>query len=365
MLHIGVNLLVLTRHPPAGTGFHAINLFEALVAANQPDIIITGFAARGTEAYFSLKAGAKLHLLPSTSRLDRLANELVRLPLAARASRVDLVLNPAFLGVRWGSPRRSLIIHDLYFRSDPTLVPKRRRWLLRTVTPWLARGSDPLFAVSKATRAQMCKFYPELGQRTKVLVNGNRVLAGAPTPTSPFTRPYLLMVGTLTPNKAPEVVVAALAKLRRSGIDLMLVHIGDDCGRLNPLAAEADISDDVVVLGRQPDNVLRNHYAHALAVVLPSIQEGFGLPLIEAQACGAPIIASNCDALKEVGADAASFFRLDDPSALADAVLTLIADPAHRSDLIERGQRNAARYSWERTAAEFLHAIACTDQNSL
>lgn len=357
-LHIGVNLLVLTRRPPAGTGYYAISLFEALVEVDRPGTTVTGFAAQEAAGYFSARARERLHILPSGGRRDRVLNELLRLPRAARRAGVDVTVNPAFLGAPWGSPRRALVIHDLYFRSVPTLMPRRRRWLLRAAVPWLARASDPVFAVSAATRTELAAFYPPLGARARVLHNGNRTLRGDASPASPTSRPYLLMVGTLTANKSPEVVVAALAALRRMGRDLMLVHIGDDQGRLAPLAAAAGVEADVAVLGHQPDDVLLTHYAHCAALVLPSIREGFGLPLIEAQAQGAPVIASDCDALVEVGGDAALFFPVNDPDALVEAVLTVLDDPARRAVLVERGRANAAKFSWDRTAAELLAALA-------
>ncbi len=360
---IGVNLLVLTERPPGGTGHHAVSLFEALVEAELAQATsarLTGFAVEAAAPYFSAQARSRLVLLPSGRGLERIVNELLRLPLAARRYGIDLMVNPAFFGAPWGSPSRALIIHDVYFRSVPHLVPWRRRMLLRAVVPLLGRRSDAIFTVSQSTRSELARFYPQLGSRAEVLHSGNRLLSGpgADLSQSPVDRPYLLMVGHLTANKAPETVISALAILKREGRSLALVHVGDDGGRLPPLAAEAGVAADVVTLGRQPDHVLAACYEHCEALVIPSVREGFGLPLIEAQALGAPVIASSCEALVEVGSNSALYFPVHSPEGCAKAILTLLADPERRRELVERGYVNCARFRWDKTAQRLLEALA-------
>lgn len=360
-MHVGINLLVLNALPPGGTGYHAISLFEALVEAEETGATtarVTGFATGEAVRYFSPLARRRLRLLPTGGGVQRVLNELVRLPREAKRAGVDMVVNPAFLGAPWSGRRRALIVHDLYFRSDPLLVPVRRRLLLRMVVPLLGRASDPIFAVSGTTKTQLERHYPALGARTQVLYSGNRAVGTAPAPPRTLiAHPYLLMVGHLTANKLPETAVTALAELRREGRDLMLLHIGDDGGRLAPLAAAAGISADVATLGRQSDDVLAHHYAHCAALVIPSIREGFGLPLLEAQAHGAPVIASDCDALTEISGGAALFFPVDDPVTCAAAIRQILDFPACRDDMVERGRANAATFRWERTARELLTAL--------
>jgi len=359
---IGVNLLVLTDRPPGGTGHHAISLFEALVAAEhagETKACFTGFAEEAAALHFSPEACSRLVLLPSGKGWRRAVNELLRLPLAARRRGVEWVINPAFFGAPWGTRRRALIIHDLYFRSVPHLVPVRRRRMLQAIVPLLARRSEAIFTVSQATKTELERFYPRLGARAQVLHSGNRVLRqpDEALPPPPVSRPYLLMVGHLTANKRPETVIAALAALKREGRDLALVHVGDDGGRLAPLGAQAGVAEDITALGPQPDSVLAACYAHCEALVLPSIREGFGLPLIEAQAQGAPVIASSCDALVEVGDDTALYFPVEDAGQCAEAIRAVLDDREQRRLLVERGFANAARFRWDRTASRLIAAL--------
>ena len=363
---IGVNLLVLTDRPPGGTGYHAISLFEALVAAERDGVTraqVTGFAEERAARHFSDRLRSRLVLLPSGGGFTRFANELVRLPLAASRGGFDVIINPAFFGAPWGSARRALIIHDLYFRSVPGLVPWRRRMLLKAIVPLLGRRSDAIFTVSQATRADLARYYPRLGARAQVLHSGNRALQVpgddlAPNSIErPVERPYLLMVGHLTANKSPETVVSALALLKRAGRELALVHVGQDGSRLEALGAEAGLAADIVTLGPQPDPVLAACYAQCEALVIPSIREGFGLPLIEAQAHGAPVIASSCAALEEVGGDTALYFPVDSAQKCAEAILAVIDDRERRRLLVERGYANCARFRWDHTASRLLDAL--------
>ncbi len=375
-VRIGVNLLVLTDRPPGGTGYHAISLFEALVEAEQDGTTraqILGFAAGAAAQHFSPAARERLVMLPPGRGWRRALNEWVRLPLAARRAGITWMINPAFFGAPWGSPKRALIIHDLYFRSVPHLVPSRRRVLLRAVMPLLGARSDIIFTVSNATRTELARFYPGLAKRTLLLPSGNRALLSPgdqrterddrPAPPrsaylpAQVRQPYLLMVGHLTANKSPQTVVAAMAALNQVGRDLTLVHVGDDAGRLGPLGTEMCGPGDIVALGPQPDRVLAACYEHCTALVIPSIREGFGLPLIEAQAHGAPVIASSCDALMEVGGDAALYFPVGSVTACAEAISLVLDNAVTRDRLIERGYANAARFRWDRTARLLLEHI--------
>ena len=359
---IGLNLLVLTERPPGGTGHHAISLFEALVEAETRGSTrarITGFAIAAAARHFSLEARARLVPLPGGGAATRMANEMLRLPRAAAKAGIDVLVNPAFFGAPWGRVKRALIIHDLYFRSAPRLVPPRRRALLRAIVPLLARRSHAIFTVSQATKSELERYYPQAGAKAHVLHNGNRSLLG-PGETAggpPVDAPYLLMVGHLTANKSPETVVRALAILREAGRDLVLVHVGDDAGRLAPLAATAGLSDRIMMLGPQSDAVLAACYAHCEALVIPSLHEGFGLPLIEAQAHGAPVVASDCDALVEVGGRSALYFPVASPQECAQAVASILDDRPRRDALVERGFENAARFRWDLTAERLLEVL--------
>ena len=175
-------------------------------------------------------------------------------------------------------------------------------------------------------------------------------------PRNESTRPYVLFVGEPEERKGLSTLAAAMAllpKTMRSGTDLVIAgasgrypvpHVPDDVGVRN--------------VGWVEDQTLAALYAGAAAFVYPSEYEGFGLPMIEAMASGAPVIATDAPGLREAGADAAEYVRPGAPQELARAIEAVLADPARANDLRERGLARTKDLTWERTARRTLDVIS-------
>jgi glycosyltransferase involved in cell wall biosynthesis len=173
---------------------------------------------------------------------------------------------------------------------------------------------------------------------------------------------YLLYVSSLNPFKRPDSVVRALGELRRSGFEpppLRLAGRPDpvDRERVTTLAAAEGVADLVRIEGVVPHARLPELYRGAICLVYPSAVETFGLPPLEAMACGCPVIGSNRTSVPEVVGDAAVVVDPDDIPALAGAIRECVTDPALREDLRGRGYRNVRRFTWEKAAAETLEAL--------
>jgi glycosyltransferase involved in cell wall biosynthesis len=164
--------------------------------------------------------------------------------------------------------------------------------------------------------------------------------------------PYLLFVGAADPRKNLPATLAAYASLDRPGVDLVVV------GTNGPPQA------GVRWLGHVSDADLPWLYAGALALVFPSLYEGFGLPILEAMASGTPVITSRTSAIPEVAGDAAWYIAPDQESGLKNAIAQVLADPGLRSTLHHRGLQQAQGYSWARTAAGVLAACRAVANNS-
>ncbi|HKB15593.1 MAG TPA: glycosyltransferase family 1 protein, partial [Planctomycetota bacterium] len=163
-------------------------------------------------------------------------------------------------------------------------------------------------------------------------------------------RPYLISVGTIQPRKNLPVVFEALGRLRREGRDLRLVHVGGKGWLYQPVFAALDqcgVGDAVRFLEGVPDADLAVLYSAAAALAFPSRYEGFGIPCLEAMACGAPVIASRAGSLAEVVGDAGIAVEPQDAPAIAAGVARLLDDPPFRDDLVRRGYARAAGFSWE------------------
>ncbi len=167
--------------------------------------------------------------------------------------------------------------------------------------------------------------------------------------------PYSLYVGNAFPHKDVITAIRAFADLRRRGVVQTFVHVWREDEFLRRLQRQVEaegISDGVVWTGYLPDDQLASLYRNAAAYVFPSRYEGFGLPPLEAQAAGCPVVVARSSCLPEVLGDSVAWFEPGNVSQMVAAVERLAADSAYRSDLVQRGVENVGRFSWERLATQ-------------
>jgi glycosyltransferase involved in cell wall biosynthesis len=271
-------------------------------------------------------------------------------------------------------------LHDLIANDFPELVfPDRRARAFWQTKQWLAvKLARRLFTVSEASRE-------EISRRLRVSPGRIAVVPEAPDPVFyprlgverdrglgevgllPEER-YLLFAGGINPHKNIETLLDAYASLRAAGSPrLRLVLVGELEGGVYFSAARAVREritelglDDVLLPGHVSDHVLACLYSAAAAVVVPSLAEGFGLPAVEAAACGAPIVLSDIAPHRETLAQDALYFAPRDAAALAERVQELLGSEMLRRSLAQRGQRRVSRYSWDASAEvlrELVHRV--------
>ena len=169
--------------------------------------------------------------------------------------------------------------------------------------------------------------------------------------------PYVLHVGTIEPRKNLERLVTAMAHLAQRGTPHILVCAGAPgwgAAALHRHLEATGTGDRVRLLGAVPDAVLPALYAAADALAFPSLYEGFGLPLLEAMACGTPVVTSNVAAMPEIAGEAAVYVDPRDPEAIAAGLDRVLHDTGMRAALIDRGLARARSFTWERCARETL-----------
>jgi len=258
-----------------------------------------------------------------------------------------------------------LTVHDLIFRLFPRHHKRLNYWYLNAAMPLYCRRASAIIAVSQATRRDLIQAYGLDPAKITVVHE-----AAAPhfVPASParvaqvrarygLPEDYLLHVGTIEPRKNLSRLLEAIHALRQAGQDVRLVVVGgqgwlyaDVFRRLEELG----LGQAVQLPGYLPDADLPAVYSGARLVVVPSLYEGFGLPVLEAMACGAPVVCSRASSLPEVGGDAARYFNPDDVPAMADAILAVWRDAELRETLRRQGLARAAHFSWARAAEETL-----------
>jgi glycosyltransferase involved in cell wall biosynthesis len=272
--------------------------------------------------------------------------EQVALPAAAAARRAPLVLNPANtapLALR----RNVVVVHDAAALREPAWYSAAYATWQRAVLPLVVRRARHIVTVSEFSREELVRLAGADPARITVIAGGvdhARLHPGVdPAPARAalgLHRPYVLTVASRLPRKNLAALGPAAARLRDAGMELVAA------GGTRPQFALGDGADDGVrVLGIVPEELLPSLYAGAAAFVLPSLHEGFGLPVLEAMASGVPVVASDRGALPETCGGAALLVDPEDSEALADAIEAAMGDEA----LVAAGIARAAAFSWETT----------------
>lgn len=244
------------------------------------------------------------------------------------------------------------VVHDLAGLDRPDLHPARTVRQLRAQLRAVAR-CDAVIAVSQATADALTgRGVP--AALIHVVALGVRTFPPAVEPQI-GRRPYVLAVGSPVPRKAYGDLLRAMARLPPSPLALVIVGPPATEDRaLERLAAELGITDRYHRAGWAPDAELAGWYAGASALAAPSIDEGFGLPVVEAQAAGVPVVASDIAAHREVSGGAATLMPVGDVDALRDALAATVARGPEIEAAVTAGRANAARYTWEACAEATL-----------
>lgn len=332
-------------------------------------------------------AGRPRHLLrdlPVTERgtpipawwFERLT-ERFDLPRVEWFARFDVFFAPNFVPPPTRARKLVVTVHDLAFRLHPETAPHSTRWWLARIDRTLETASR-IIAVSDSTRRDLLELYPVEPDRVAVIPHGvdGRVFHAVSREDVDLVRrrfgiagPYLLSLGGIEPRKNLPNLVRAFALLPAelrptlvlAGGSVEWNPEGRDALRhaLSELPGQA--GERVVLTGYVGEREKVALLSGAEALVYPSLYEGFGLPVLEAMACGAPVVTSDVSALPEVAGEAALLVDPRDPTAIASAIERILREEDLRRDLVARGLARAARYTWEETArrtAALLHQAA-------
>jgi glycosyltransferase involved in cell wall biosynthesis len=355
--------------PAAGVRRYARSLLDALAALGEPlQLVILGgdpsaSAPRGAE-----RVGEPWH--PPTNA----GWMLVGLPRAARQARVDGLHAPAYTAPFWSGVPTVLTIHDVSYARHPEWFPYRRDALRRAFYRRCALSADVVVTDSQFSASEIDAAYGiDAGRVVVIPVGVDASFVSAPPagrllPVG-VSSPFVLHVGDLHERRNLPLAVAAVLEARQrtpelSSLSLVLAGVDRGVGdRVRALAGAAGAADAVVVLGPVSEDALRTLYDQALALVYPSFYEGFGLPILEAMACGTPVLASRAASIPEVVGDAGVLLDPHRSADWADALVALAADASHRADLSARGLVRAAKFTWEQTARQTLDVYRTTAAN--
>lgn len=333
-----------------GNETYVRELLRALRGRDELDLIAAVEA--GQQATGVLAPPVRLRQIPSNG-LGRLSV----LTLLARREHVDLVHAIYFLPPATGR-HTVLTVHDISFERHPEFFSRRALVRDRLLIRASARAASRVVTVSETSRHDLIDVYRIPEDRVVAIPNG--VSSGFQPADDVAWAPYagdrplrVLAVGTLQPRKNLLRLLEALTIVSRE----MPVHlrvIGPDGHQAAAIRQRLASSVQTDVVGWLDDAALAAEYRHADVFAYPSIYEGFGLPVIEAMACGTPVVTSTAGSLPEVAGDAAVLVDPFDVAALAGAIRRVAEDGPGAAALRARGLARAAIFTWQRSAA--LHA---------
>ncbi|HEY4304188.1 MAG TPA: glycosyltransferase family 1 protein [Gemmatimonadaceae bacterium] len=307
--------------------------------------------------------------------------EQVSLPRAARRDRLDLLYCPANAAplLLPRETRLVITIHDLMYLlpqrmlpRSPSMYQRAGRFYLRHVVPLVARRASYVTTVSECSKTDIVKWLGYEADRIAVLREApgdafrpmNDADADALLQRLGVARPFALALGAVDPRKNTRRIISAFTRMvRDGGVEGQLVISG-----LSPSAAEQfreyaqslDIASRVVLLGFVAEAELLALYTRAWVLLYPSLYEGFGMPVLEAMACGTPVVGSVTGAIPEIAGNNALLVEPTDEAAIAAAARRLWVDPKLRQRLRDDGLARAASFSWPRVTSELLDVFERT-----
>jgi glycosyltransferase involved in cell wall biosynthesis len=341
----------------AGIARYTALLAEALDELDGPEQFVAVRGRRATSVHFGRMAERRV-LTPPHHRLERFA---LPVELMLYQPWPDLLHSVDHVAPAWGPWKSVVTLHDLAFLLYPeTHTLASREYYAATGVS--VRRADRVIAVSQRTASDAVRLLGVDPARIRVVHEaaapafGPRPLESLPPVAArlgiDLDRPYVLFVGTIEPRKNLTLLLEAFAFVRES-YEVQLVLAGPRGWLDEPIFAahaRSGLSDAARFVGSLDEEDLAVLYSHASAFALPSLYEGFGLPVLEAMACGAPVVCSNAGPLPEVAGDAAVLLAPDDARAWASTLRRVLTDASLSADLRARGFARAAAFSWQRTA---------------
>lgn len=277
----------------------------------------------------------------------------------------DVFFTPTHYGPRFSPIPTAISIMDLSYIHFPDLFRKEDLYQLTNWTKFSAQKARKIFTISKFSRDDIIKTYGIKAENVVVTYPGIKPLKDQINKNMRdlknkfgIKNDYILFVGTLQPRKNIEKLIEAFSKLKNKELDLLVVgRKGWQYEEILLAPQKFKVSERVKFLDFVSDDDLPSLYKNALCFVLPSLYEGFGLPLLEAMKYDCPVLTSNVSSLPEAGGDAAVYFDPKDVDDIKEKIEGVITDSKLRSDMIKKGREQIKKFSWEKTAQQTLKVL--------
>jgi glycosyltransferase involved in cell wall biosynthesis len=348
------------RRNPTGSGVYAARLLEHLVRDPALDVtVFNGWPARG-------RGGSSVRRMLNIA--GNMAWTHLDLPLRLWKRGLDLLHSPAFIAPVKAPCPVVITVHDITYLLYPSHFAPRWVRYMKSLMPATIRSAAAIICGSEHSKRDLVSAYKLSPAKVYVVpygVDHQRFHPGAALDIGwanqvGIREKYVLHVGGFYERKNIPALLRAVADLRSAGKwgNRQLILAGAEApgimggNEIRQAITDLHLSASVVLPGWVPDEHLPGLYAQATLVVMPSIYEGFGFPILEGMAAGTPVVASNTSSLPEVAGDAAILISPNDTRGLADAIGEVLANSSLAAELRAKGLQRARQFTWERTAAE-------------
>jgi glycosyltransferase involved in cell wall biosynthesis len=262
---------------------------------------------------------------------------------------------------------------DLSYIYFPHLFNASDLYQLQNWTKYSAKNAKKILTISESSKRDIIRVYDIPHDRVVVTYPGQKETYSGEIlsmevlqKTYHILGEYVLFVGTLQPRKNIEKLIEAFSQVVQKHPHLSLVIVGKHGWLYEDILKAPQkfgVAEKVKFVSFVPDHDLAAFYTHAICYVLPSLYEGFGLPVLEAMAYNCPVITSNVSSLPEAGGDAALYIDPKNAGDIAEKIMSLVENPHLRKELIEKGKKQIKKFSWEKTAKETLAVLEEVAQN--
>jgi glycosyltransferase involved in cell wall biosynthesis len=355
-MRIGIDATYLLQPAKSGVETYTLNLIRALLALRdraEMFLYAAGAGQRPADAEPLFSAADRARVSP-TPRLWLRA----RMPLAMWRDRVQVAHFPGTLLPPWVPCPAVTTFYDLAALHYPQLYDPTELRHYERLIPAAARRSAAVIAISESTKRDLVERMAVPVAKVHVTPLGVDARFAPVRDAAEIVRerhglrqPYLLAcVGSGHPRKNLQGVVEAFSEVSRPDLSLAIVGAAERDRQALAAIEASPARERIVRLGHVPEEALPPIYSAAEVFCFPSLYEGFGLPVLEAMACGTPVVCSNTSSLPEVGGEVAVFIDPREPGALAAAVAELLASDERRTALGARGIEHTRGFRWERTA---------------
>ena len=347
-MHVGVNTLFLIPREVGGTEIYVRSVLPALCALD-PALRLTVFTNRENHDSFAAYDRVPIDVA-ATSRPRRIIAEQFALPRAATRAKIDVLYSPGYTAPLRTPCPQVVTIHDTQFLDFPEDFPWLSRMAQRAIVGGAARRAGAITTVSEFSRGRIAERFRVPREKIVVAHSALSGLFAQPQPCSQ-PRPFLLYIANTYPHNNAARLVRAFDRIKDA-----IPHALVICGQ--PREGEPPPHPRVKRIHYIAYEELIGMARAADLMVFPSLYEGFGRPVVEAQEAGTRVIASRSAAVPEIGGDGATYFDGEREEDIARAILDALHEPADvRADFIARGRENAKRFTWEACANQTLSAL--------